>query len=326
MEREPSSDSGSDTGAPPTGANPLDWPRLAHRTEPVVRAIEDYARRRRQRRIALSAAIGVFMLAAAIGWRERWVRREVMPSSGEATPHTLVSAPARQILPDGSLVELNAHAEIAVDFTAASTGVRRVVLTRGEAHFSVAKNPQRPFVVAVDGIEVRAVGTAFAVQRGNTAVEVLVTEGRVAVDRPVSARAAAAETTTGPSAATAAPLAFVDAGNRAVVATEGPVREARVEAVSTPELEERLSWRVPRLEFNATPLAEVVALFNRHAAQGTSGSRTSLMLSDPELRALPLSGTLRADNTTVLLQILETSYGIKAERRPGGEILLRKGS
>jgi transmembrane sensor len=57
-----------------------------------------------------------------------------------------------------------------------------VVLERGEAHFQVAKNPARPFVVVARGVEIRAVGTAFSVGLESTRVEVLVTEGQVAVE------------------------------------------------------------------------------------------------------------------------------------------------
>ena len=60
-------------------------------------------------------------------------------------------------LDDGTVVELNGGAEIEVQFTAAE---RRLRLVRGEAHFQVAKNPLRPFVVEAGGVAVRAVGTA----------------------------------------------------------------------------------------------------------------------------------------------------------------------
>jgi transmembrane sensor len=81
---------------------------------------------------------------------------------------------------------------------------------------------------------------------------------------------------------------------------------------------------VPRLEFNATPLAEVVALFNRHAVPRGAAPASQLILADPALATLPLSGVLRADNIAVLLQIMESSYGIRAEHGPAGEIVLRR--
>jgi transmembrane sensor len=64
----------------------------------------------------------------------------------------------RHVLEDGSTVELNVGAQVEVFFT---ENERRVKLTAGEAHFSVTKNPERPFIVDVKGAEVRAIGTAF---------------------------------------------------------------------------------------------------------------------------------------------------------------------
>jgi ferric-dicitrate binding protein FerR (iron transport regulator) len=93
---------------------------------------------------------------------------------------TVVRRPDVQKLPDGTRVELNAGTEFVVEFT---PGVRAVRLVRGEALFAVPKNPARPFVVGAGAVSVRAVGTAFAVRHGAAVVGVLVTEGRIAVER-----------------------------------------------------------------------------------------------------------------------------------------------
>ena len=61
---------------------------------------------------------------------------------GRLSSKTIALAPDRRTLPDGSVIELNAGAEIAVNFTPAQRGVR---LLRGEALFAVAHNPGSPF-------------------------------------------------------------------------------------------------------------------------------------------------------------------------------------
>ena len=81
------------------------------------------------------------------------------------------------------------------------------------------------------------------------------------------------------------------------------------------ELAERLAWRVPTLELNYTPLDAVLPVVNAY-------STARLSLAEPELGSLQLSGSLRANNLPVLLQILQSSYGVKAEHRPHGEIVL----
>jgi transmembrane sensor len=83
-------------------------------------------------------------------------------------------------LPDGSVLQLNTDSVVE---TAYSPTERRVRLKKGEAFFSVAKNPQRPFWVDVGAVSVRAVGTAFNVRFRPEAVEVLVKEGKVSVNQ-----------------------------------------------------------------------------------------------------------------------------------------------
>ena len=82
-------------------------------------------------------------------------------------------------LPDGSVVRLRPSSAIAVSL---GRQERHVRLLRGAAHFTVAKDAARPFVVEAAGVGVRAVGTAFSVATAAGSVEVLVTEGKVGVE------------------------------------------------------------------------------------------------------------------------------------------------
>ncbi|MGH7956227.1 MAG: FecR family protein [Opitutaceae bacterium] len=123
----------------------------------------------------------------------------------------MVTRQQRQTLADGSVVELNAGADILVDFSPARRSVR---LVRSEAHFAVATDATRPFVVSAGGVEVRAVGTEFAVRFGSQEIAVLVTEGQVAVARTAAPAPADAvlPTPTEP--------VLVAAGGRVVIPTE----------------------------------------------------------------------------------------------------------
>jgi transmembrane sensor len=145
------------------------------------------------------------------------------------------------------------------------------------------------------------------VQRGRAAVEVIVTEGRVAVSPAPSAADIVAEG------------ALVESGSRCLVGLEvdaAPRTALQVAAVDQREMSERLAWRVPRLEFSGTPLAQAIPLFNRH-----SGVR--LVLEDSALGALELSGVVRADNTDSLLRLLGAEFGILAERQGEAIVLSR---
>ena len=283
----------------------LDWPDRTATADAVLAAVERRVQRRRQLRRRAAAAVASLALLIAVG--TTWFRpASSSPATALATGAT-VTQPTRQRLADGSQIELNGDAQVRVEF---SPAVRRVTIVRGEAHFEVAHDTARPFVVVAGEVSVRAVGTAFSVRLAPRDVNVLVTDGRVAVDRA----------SVDPVATPAQPLAFVSQGAAVAVAPSDLAPHApapAVVAVSAPEIAQRLAWRVPRLEFNDTPLREAVALFNRHGD-------VRLSLAAPALGELRVSGTVRADNTPALLQLLRADYGVETQRLGNGEFVLSR--
>ena len=227
-------------------------------------------------------------------------------------------APVTRVLTDGTVVELNGAAVIVSDFTASE---RRVRLERGEAHFTVTKDPARPFIVTAAGVAVRAVGTAFNVRLADAAVEVLVTEGQVRLQPPPPAQTAPVATGnsgTAPVSTPSAPERILAARQRAVVATTPSAAAAPEIATLTPgEIARVLAWQHRLLAFTATPLGDIVAAFNRRNA-------TQLVLADPGLAALRVNASLRSDNVIGFVKLLETGFGVRAERRGENEILLSR--
>ena len=198
-------------------------------------------------------------------------------------------------------MQLNRGTQLSVDFT---PNVRRVRLVRGEAHFAVAKNPERPFVVEAGSITVRAVGTAFNVQLTSAAVEVVVAEGRVAVGRE-------AEAHSNPMAS------VVDARQRVVV----PLREAELVppavTLSEAELVARLGWQPRMLDFTDVTLASIVEELNRR-------NPVQLIPESAALRGLRVNASIRSDNVEGLVRLLESSFDLRAEWRSETEIVLRR--
>lgn len=309
MNRDPSSSNSRVSGA---RVHPLDWAQAAAAEDLVEREMTVCIRRRNRRRVAASTLMLIALAFTGVLWRQHET-----PAAAGPNPRAHVSLPARQVLPDGSVVDLKDGAAIDVDYGAS---LRRVSLRQGEAHFQVAKNPARPFVVTARGVEVHAVGTAFLVQLERTGIEVVVTEGRVAVDATSRGEKTEPEGKPLSPSLTPGPASIrVDAGNRVSIDTALSTRAVTpVQPVPAAELAQRLAWRVPRLEFDSTPLSEVIPIFNQYG-------NVQLSYSDPELGKLKLSGVLRGDNVAVLLQILKSSYGLEAEHRPTGEIVLRRG-
>ena len=241
----------------------------------------------------------------------------------------------RKVLEDGSTVDLNRGAEVEITYTAERRDIR---LVRGEANFAVAKNLARPFIVNAGGVEVRAVGTAFNVNLRTQVVEVLVTEGRVAVgsqlptsnaqhpalnpqqplDRQVSLPGDGQDKHWVGSSQQQRGFrsqVFLDAGERTVVDLAAPM-EPKIESVPPEEMTRVLAWQPRQLEFNDTPLAQVVAEFN-------AGNRVKMVVDDAQLASVPVGASLRSDNVEGFIRLLEASFHVKAERRSDGVIVLR---
>lgn len=263
-------------------------------------------------------AVGGLAAAAAlaVAYLEWW--RPALPA-GDAIAQASPRAASPQILTldDGSVVRLNTGAEVAAHFTAAE---RRVQLVRGEAHFSVAKNPARPFIVSAGTIELRAVGTAFDVNLQSAAVEVLVTEGHVAVEKPTSPAAAARDGSSDEASAPFPPLncPVLAAGQRAVVAL-APISTdlaVVVTALNREEVARTLAWQESLLRFGGATLAQVAAEFERRSGQ-------RLVLGDASLKDVHLGGRYRADDLEGFVRLLEENYRIQSERLGDGTIVLR---
>jgi len=226
------------------------------------------------------------------------------PARGAGALRTLALIERRE-LADGSSVELNRGAHLIEHFTPTE---RRVRLDRGEAHFVVAHDAERPFIVEAAGVAVRAVGTAFNVRMDPASVEVLVTEGKVSVTPPAAGLVADA-------AARGFPL--VAAGERTVVSLAPLAPMPQVSVVSPAEIEARLAWQPRLLDFTDTPLPEIVAEFNRH-------NPVRLVLRDSALRDLRLSATFRSDNVQGFLRLMESDFGIQTEWNGDSEIVIQR--
>lgn len=240
-----------------------------------------------RRRFRWRVPAAVLAIAAAIAMGLAFWPREPAPG---------VAPLARRLLADGSAVELNRGAVVREAFTARE---RRVELVSGEAFFSVAKNPERPFIVHAGDVDVRAVGTAFSVRREAGAIEVLVTEGRVGVHHekadPGSADAASAAGT------------LVDAGQRATVSLR---RDAapKVTTATPTQLSQHLAWQPQLLDFSSAPLAVAVAEFNRR-------NRIQFEIADAELAGMPIVASIRSDNVEGFADFLAAAPTIQVERR-----------
>ncbi|GAA0464783.1 FecR domain-containing protein [Parasphingorhabdus litoris] len=198
-------------------------------------------------------------------------------------------------LSDGSIATLNTESEIDVRYSADERAIR---LVKGEAHFEVAHNPDRPFVVYAGNYKVIAVGTAFDVKTIGDKVEVIVTEGKVAVKR-----LDADGTESIQSAATL--LAGQQLSGRPV----GPVSRRKADLATA------LSWRKGNAVFDDMPLGLAVHEMNRY-------STVKLAIADPTLANTRINGMFITGKQDSFVEALEAYFGVRARQVSETEILL----
>jgi ferric-dicitrate binding protein FerR (iron transport regulator) len=84
-------------------------------------------------------------------------------------------------LPDGTNVTLNKNSSLA--YTSRFEGNTRPVSMKGEVFFNVAHNKQKPFIIKVNDVTVKVVGTSFNVKNRNGKTTVEVETGIVKVSK-----------------------------------------------------------------------------------------------------------------------------------------------
>lgn len=235
--------------------------------------------------------------------------------SSKGIYHTAVGEQKTLWLADGTRVLLNTNTEVQVSYTDSK---RAIYLNRGEAHFDVAHNPAVPFEVYAGKGRVRAVGTAFSVYLRSDDVEVVVTDGTVAilpkpVDIPEAAQTHPAAISTAASTQGAGSLStgnIAVAGPRTVSAGSVAVYDRHtaehVQLAALDKSEGRLSWHDGLLVFRAEPLVNVVAEVNRYTT-------LKIVIPSDALKAMKVGGFFKVDDIHSVFEALEKGFDIHAE-------------
>lgn len=217
-------------------------------------------------------------------------------------------------LEDGSVVELNVRSRLRVRFTEKQ---RSVELLEGQALFTVAKNPERPFVVTTTETRARAVGTQFDVYRKRSGTVVTVVKGRVAVD-PLQIRARDVV-----SGRRSPDLKHSVAGRKLseVLLAAGeqvtitPTDMAPPTSINT---EVATAWTEKKLIFESAPLREVVEEFNRY-------NRRQLVIRDPELLGFHISGVFPSTDSVRMIEFLRQRFDVAMNSSSGEIEIYRRG-
>jgi transmembrane sensor len=233
---------------------------------------------------ALAASVG--LIAIVTTWFQLGARGDlIVTDRGER----------REVaLNDGSMVQVDPETRLRVKF---NDRIRGIWLEHGRALFKVAKNPKRPFEVHADDTVVRAVGTAFGVDRQSGGVVVTVAEGKVAVIRTMM-------TSLQSSQPDRLPLALV-ANQQVTIRNTGPP-----EPVHKVDSGRALAWAEGRLVFENDRVSSVVAQFNRY-------NHVQIHVTDATLAARPISGVFDATDPESFVAFFQSVAAVRIDRSEG---------
>jgi transmembrane sensor len=245
----------------------------------------------RPRRSWRLAWAGLGLAAAAAVAIAVWPTRPMQQTESVATS---VAQRKTLELSDGSRVELNARTSLLVELGAKERHVR---MADGEAFFTVAKDPSRPFIIDTPAGSVRVTGTVFNVHADTAAeLKVTVVEGSVRVQPGVSAG--------GPSSEPAQLRAHDE-----LTAVAG---HTVVHQLSTSDLENALAWREGYIVFEGTPLRDALARLSRYHGR--------TITADPAIADQPIGGRFRLDDLDVFLQSIQDFLPVRVSTDSSGAI------
>lgn len=262
---------------------------------------------RTRRRLLLWPAASALATAAVggVGYMA-WQHLQAQPLSVQAF-HTERGQQQNVTLGDGSQLRMDTATALDVRYYRQR---REVLLREGQLMLEVQPDG-RPFHVLAGATRVTVVGTRFSVRytpsiAGNAGVQVAVEEGRVRV-----ASLQDAERDSGDYDLQAGSL--LTAGQEIAAHANGmpgPVRPVAEQGIAL--------WRQQRVGFLDVPLSQALAELERYRATG-------LVVRDPEVAALRLSGTFDPMAVAALHRALPRALPVQLQARDQvTEVVLRK--
>lgn len=252
-----------------------------------------------RRRWATAMAAAVLLVIGALAWFQRGTEAQTIA--------TAVGQQRAITLADGSRVSLNTNTILETNLV---RDRRDVHLIKGEAHFVVARESERPFRVRAGGAVVRAIGTEFNVWlRDADAVEVIVAQGRVEVlsDRDgVGPDASASSATRAPAVVRA-----LMSGQR--LALQGD--RVAVAAIDTEHLSKALAWREGAVVFDGDSLSQAIAELTRY-------TEMRFVVANPQVADLRVGGRFKTNDVDGFLRALESALPVSIRRTDDGLVYI----
>ncbi len=250
---------------------------------------------------AIAASVTLFVAVSTLSWRFAYTPEYQAHETGVGRRMTVS-------LEDSSVVELNTDTAIKSEY---SDDTRTIRLLRGEAHFMVTPDKDRPFIVTTNNGRVRAVGTAFNVALHDDVLEVVVTEGmvEVAAKPPTPDMPSPHENNT---AVESRPVSVVSGQKTALVNN----RISDIENVGLNRINRELAWRRGVLIFQGEAFEDAVAEISRHTTK-------KIVIADHRIKGIQVGGTYPINDIGKTLAMLAKTYDLIISRPDSNTIILR---
>jgi transmembrane sensor len=199
-----------------------------------------------------------------------------------------VVQPLVDTLPDGSVVTLNKNAQISYPEKFAKES--RTIALKGEAFFSVVPDKKSPFIIEVNDVTIRVVGTSFNVRSENGITEVIVETGVVQVIRNKK-------------------VAELHPRERITV---GATDSSMVKTVEKDQLYNY--YRTREFVCDNTPLWKLVSALNE-------AYDSNIVIGRASLRSLPLTVTFQNESLENILNVVSETFEIDVVKEDGRIVL-----
>lgn len=238
-------------------------------------------------------AAAAMLAACAVAW----LLIAFLDKPDDGTAVTAASQWQHMTLDDGSTVHMDARTRLKVEFTPER---RLIHLDEGQAVFEVAKNPDRPFTVRTDVVDVTAVGTRYGVAIGKD-VTTTVSEGVVRVTTRDTQRQTARLVHAGEEFRVPR-VRGADSGSAGAGLASVP-ELAELDVIKV-DAERKLEWANGWLRFDGETIGEAVSEFNRR-------NKLQIDIDDRRIADRPLGVyRLRVDSTDSFARLLDSQEGI----------------
>ncbi|MBO9616188.1 MAG: FecR domain-containing protein [Dyadobacter sp.] len=231
--------------------------------------------------------VAMVLMTAGVGWLGYLF-------STRSTPREMLTVRSgmetlTDTLPDGSVVTLNRKSSISYpkDFD----GKTRDVRLTGEAFFDVKPDKSKPFLISVNDVTVKVVGTSFNIKDNAEKTEVIVETGIVEVSRDTQR------------------VRITPREEAIIVKASAQMRKG----VAADEFHNY--YRTRRLFCDGTPLWRLVEILNE-------AYEADIVIGNERLRNLPINTTFDQNSLESILGVVGETLSLKVEHH-GDQIILK---